>query len=158
MREGALLNRTVGGYRLMDPLGAGGMGEVYRAVHLRLGRVAAVKVLSGVKPGGTLLSRFHNEARIHAGLSHPNIVTLYDFLEVDGWPVIVMEYVDGETLDARIRRSGGIPVPDALRLFERVVDAVGYLHARGVLHRDLKPNNIKLTSGGDVKLLDFGIA
>src|SRR5216683_2121732 len=92
------LNTHIGHYRLVAFLGMGGMGEVYRAIHTRIGRGVALKVLSLTNQDSKFAQRFLNEARIHAGLHHPNIVTLYDFLEVDGKPCIVMEYVDGITL------------------------------------------------------------
>jgi len=152
-----LVNSVIGDYRVEEFLGAGGMGEVYRGVHLKIGRVAAIKILTAVKdPGFT--ARFLNEARIQAGLHHPNIVTLYDFIEHRGRPCIVMEYVDGVTLAERIRVAGRLPPEQALGLFRPVVEAVGYIHANGIVHRDLKAHNIKISSQGAIKLLDFGIA
>lgn len=154
-----LANAAIGEYRLLESLGAGGMGEVYRAVHSRIGRVVAVKILSGAEPGAGLAERFMNEARIQAGLHHPHIAEFYDFVEFEGRPCIIMEYVDGITLDDRIRRArGGLPVAEALAIFRAVVEAIAYLHERGILHRDIKSSNIKLSSAGQVKLLDFGIA
>jgi serine/threonine protein phosphatase PrpC len=134
------------------------MGEVYRGVHRDLGRIAAIKVLNTARTGPTALERFRNEARIHATVHHPNIATMYEFLEVGGAPCIVMEFVDGETLDERLHHRGAIPLPEALAIFARIVDAVGYLHSRGIVHRDIKANNVKVTSTGVVKVLDFGIA
>lgn len=158
MPAGTYLNASVGSYRLVDFLGAGGMGEVYRGIDTRLGRVVAIKVLSTSGQGGTLLERFKNEARIQSTLRHPNVVTLFDFLELGGQPCIVMEYVDGETIDGRIRRCGPIDAALALELFAAIAEAVGYLHDRGIIHRDLKASNIKLTDTNQVKLLDFGLA
>jgi serine/threonine protein phosphatase PrpC len=158
MPQANFVNTTVGPYRLVDFLGAGGMGEVYRGIHTSLGRMVAVKVLVNPHSASSLLERFQNEARIQAGLAHPNVVALYDFLTLGSHPCIVMEYVDGDTVDERIRRYGALPVDEALQLFERMVDAVGYLHRQGIVHRDLKCNNIKLTASGTVKLLDFGLA
>ncbi|MBL8409370.1 MAG: serine/threonine-protein kinase [Candidatus Accumulibacter phosphatis] len=154
-----LANAAIGEYRLLESLGAGGMGEVYRAIHSRIGRVVAVKILSGAEPGPGLAERFINEARIQAGLHHPHIAELYDFVEFDGRPCIIMEYVDGITLHDRIQRArGGMPASEALTVFRAVVEAIAYLHGRGILHRDIKSSNIKLSSSGQVKLLDFGIA
>lgn len=158
MSRAALINSSIGDYRLVDYIGAGGMGEVYRAVHSKIGRVVAVKVLTQSVPSPSFITRFHNEARIQASLHHHNIATLYDFLEFNGQPCIVMEYVDGETLTQRIGRFGSLPVEDALYIFQTVTEAIHYIHGQGVLHRDIKSNNIKISSTGEVKLLDFGIA
>ncbi len=150
------LQYRLGDYRVVEFLGAGGMGEVYRAVHDKLGREVAIKVLSHIT--GKNRDRFMNEARIQAGLHHPNIATLYDFLYHEGKPCIVMEYVGGETLAERIQRVGILPITKTLHIFEAVVKAIAYLHDHRVLHRDIKSNNIKLDDSGEVKLLDFGIA
>ena len=153
------LNTTVGEYQLIDFLGAGGMGEVYRGMHAKIGRVAAIKVLTvAARREPDFVERFFNEARIQASLQHPNIATLYDFLEFQGQPCIVMEYVDGQTLCDRVRPYGALHPAEALQIFAAVVDAVAYVHRHGIIHRDIKSNNIKISSGGQVKLLDFGIA
>lgn len=153
-----LLGLQIGDYQLVEFLGAGGMGEVYRAVHTRLNRPVAVKVLHKTRSPNTFVERFRNEARIQADLKHPNIVTLYDFVEYDGRLCIIMEYVDGPSLDVRIRQEGRVPVDEALRLFQPVVEALNYTHRQGVVHRDVKPHNVKISRNGEVKLLDFGIA
>jgi eukaryotic-like serine/threonine-protein kinase len=158
MGNGSLLNSQVGEYRLVDFLGAGGMGEVYRAVHLKIGRVVAVKVLTRAEKNPSLVERFLNEARIQASLHHPNIATLYDFQEVQGNPCIIMEYVDGQNLDERLRCFTCPPLSEAVFIFQAVVEALSYMHGSGVIHRDIKTNNIKVNSAGQVKLLDFGIA
>lgn len=156
------MNRLIGfnisGYRLVDFLGAGGMGEVYRAVHSKIGRVVAIKVLTRFESGSDSTERFINEARIQAGLHHPNIATLYDFLECNGRPCIIMEYVDGQTLYERIRAHGTLPLSEAMFIFRPVVEAIAYLHDQGIVHRDIKSSNIKISTAGEVKLLDFGIA
>ncbi|MBL8961023.1 MAG: serine/threonine protein kinase [Gemmatimonadetes bacterium] len=156
MSAGTLRPTTLGPYRVVDFLGAGGMGEVYRATHTATGRVAAVKVLTRANTP-TMRERFRNEGRIQAGLQHPHIVTLYDLFEVDGLPCLAMEYVAGASLDA-IAQRGSIPVPQALAWFAQVADAVAYIHGRGVIHRDLKTSNIRIDEQGRVRLLDFGIA
>ncbi len=157
MPIGSLIDSQVGPYRLVDFLGAGGMGEVYRGVDPS-NRVVAVKVVTGTRATPALLQRFRNEARIQASLRHPNIATVLEITEIAGQPCIVMEFVDGETLEERIGRSSGLPAVEALRIMATVTEAVGYLHDHDVIHRDLKASNIKVTSGGAAKLLDFGLA
>ncbi|MBV6521214.1 MAG: Serine/threonine-protein kinase PknD [Gemmatimonadaceae bacterium] len=158
MSAGSLQRTTLGPYRLAGFLGAGGMGEVYRAVEVQTGRVVALKVLVQTARGGDQANRFRDEARIQSAMKHPAIAELHEYFEVDGLPCIAMEFVDGDTLDAVLRRRGPLPAQEALRLFADIVDAVGYLHQRGVIHRDIKSTNVKLTESGGVKLLDFGIA
>jgi predicted Ser/Thr protein kinase len=153
-----LINCTVGEYRVIDFIGAGGMGEVYQATHTKIGRMAAIKVLTHVTGTAGMLERFFNEAKIQASLHHPNIATLYDFAEINGLPCIIMEYVDGMTLAERVRPSGPLPLAETLYVFQAVVEAITYMHNHGVVHRDIKSNNIKLGLDGQVKLLDFGIA
>lgn len=152
------LDSFIADYRLVDFLGAGNMGEVYRAVHPKIGRVVAVKVLTHPDYSSNNADRFFNEAAIHASLHHQGIVTLYDFIEWNGRPCIIMEYIDGQTLDERLRQCGPPPVSEAIGIFQDVVEAVGYLHRQGVIHRDIKASNIMISSVGQVKLLDFGIA
>jgi serine/threonine protein kinase len=152
-------NQTVGEYRIVDFLGAGGMGEVYRAMHSKIGRVAAVKVLTQATQSSGFVERFFNEARIQASLQHPNVATLYDFCEVAGQPCIIMEYVDGDTISERIEAyHAPLPLSETVYVFEKVCEAIEYVHRHGVIHRDIKSNNIKISAEGKVKLLDFGIA
>jgi serine/threonine-protein kinase len=158
MSPGTMRRSTLGNYRLVDFLGAGGMGEVYRGMHQTTGRVAAVKILTATGRSPSMGERFRNEARIQSTLSHPHIVTLYEFFEAEGLPCIAMEYVSGETLDHLLQTYGPLSAGQALTWFAQVVDAVGYVHQRGIVHRDLKTNNIKIDDDGRVKLLDFGIA
>lgn len=158
MSAGLPMNASIGPYRVIDYVGAGGMGTVYRVSHRATGRVAAAKVMSGGAVAPRALERFHNEARILQALSHPSISEMYELLQVDGAPCLVMEYVDGETLEQLLRMRGPFPVADAVRILASLADAVGYIHQRGVIHRDLKTNNVKIDSRGAVKLLDFGIA
>lgn len=152
----SLLNATIGDYRLVDFLGAGGMSEVYRAIHTKHGRVVAIKMMT--QPGRIQLDRFYNEARIQASLQHPAIAEYYGLHEFQGLPCLIMELVDGETLSERIAASGNFSPAEALAIFRQIVDAVAYVHSRGIIHRDLKSNNIKITPDGRVKLLDFGIS
>ncbi|HWP42943.1 MAG TPA: serine/threonine-protein kinase, partial [Blastocatellia bacterium] len=158
MGNSNLLNATIGEYRIVGTIGAGGMGEVYRAVHNKIGRVAAVKVLSQATRSPEFVDRFLNEARIQASLQHPNIATLYDFLEFNNQPCIIMEFVEGQTLTEYIGMRGALHLAEAVPIFRAVVEALAYVHDRGIIHRDIKSNNIKITPTGQVKLLDFGIA
>ena len=152
-------NQLVGEYRIVDFLGAGGMGEVYRAMHQKIGRIAAVKVLTQATQSSGFVERFFNEARIQASLHHPNVATLYDFCEVCDQPCIIMEYVDGQTISERIAAfRAPLPLSETVYVFEKVCEAIDYIHRHGVIHRDIKSNNIKISSQGEVKLLDFGIA
>ncbi len=158
MPTGAWIDTTIGHCHLVEFLGAGGMGEVYRATDLRTGGTVAVKLLTAARDNRTLQARFQNEARIHARLAHPHIARMLEFLEHEGTPAIVMEYVDGETLDQRVARGGAIPVDQAARHAVDLLDAVAYLHRRTIIHRDIKSTNVKVSGDGVIKLLDFGIA
>lgn len=153
------IGEMIGDYRIVGFLGAGGMGSVYHGVHRKIDRPAAIKVLSNPADGSTFKERFFNEARVQSSLHHPNIATLFDFQESAGRDefFIVMEYVDGETLDALIGRRY-FAVEDALVTFKSICEAVKFIHENNIVHRDIKPQNIKLSSKGTVKLLDFGIA
>jgi serine/threonine-protein kinase len=149
----------IGDYRIVGFLGAGGMGSVYHGVHTKIDRPAAIKVLSNPADGSTFKERFFNEARVQSSLQHPNIATLYDFqVSASGDDLfIVMEFVDGETLDAFIGRRH-FAVEDALVTFRSICEAAKFMHENNVVHRDIKPQNIKISSKGVVKMLDFGIA
>ncbi len=153
-----VLGTTVGGYRLIDVLGAGGMGEVFRAEDVRLGREVALKVLHDSLASDTdWFARFEREARVLASLNHPNIATLLGFRDLDDRCVIEMELVPGDTLAKRIA-TGAVPLNELLPIVKQIAQALEAAHDRGVIHRDLKPANIKITPDGRVKVLDFGIA
>ncbi len=148
----------LGPYEVVAPLGAGGMGEVYRARDTRLGREVALKVLpSELAANAKRRARFELEARAVASLNHPHIVTLYSLEEEGPTVFLTMELVDGETV-AAIAARRRVDLPGVLRIASAVADAVGYAHAHGVLHRDLKPANLMVTRDGRVKVLDFGLA
>ncbi len=147
----------LGPYEIVSPLGAGGMGEVYRARDTRLDRAVAVKVLSErLAASGELRQRFEREARAVSQLQHPHICTLYDVGRQDETEYLVMELLEGETLEKRLER-GALPLADVLRIGREMAGALDFAHRRGVAHRDLKPGNIFLAKGG-AKLLDFGLA
>ncbi|MFN2386659.1 MAG: protein kinase [Thermoanaerobaculia bacterium] len=147
----------LGPYEVLGPLGAGGMGEVYKARDTRLGRTVAVKVLSErLSTDAELRQRFEREARTISQLSHPHICALYDVGHQDGTEYLVMEYLEGEALSERLAR-GPLPLAQVLRYGTEVADALHKAHRGGIVHRDLKPGNVMLTASG-VKLLDFGLA
>ena len=147
----------LGPYEILSLLGAGGMGEVYRARDTRLDRTVAVKVLaSHLSSSPELKQRMEREARAISSLNHPNICTLHDIGSQDGTNYLVMEYLEGETLDARLQR-GPLPLKQVLEYGMQVCDALEKAHRAGIVHRDLKPGNVMLTASG-AKLLDFGLA
>ena len=148
----------LGPYEILGPLGAGGMGEVYRARDLRLGREVAIKVLpAGYSTDPERLRRFEQEARATAALNHPNILTVFDIARQDESPYIVSELLEGETLRDKLQ-SGELPVKKAVDFALQVIRGLVAAHERGIFHRDLKPENIFVTRTGQVKILDFGLA
>jgi serine/threonine-protein kinase len=161
-----VVGQTVGNYRIISKLGEGGVGEVYLAQHPDIGRKVAIKfVRRAVAEDPTLYGRFLAEARAANAIQHPNIVEVLDFGRLaDGQPYIVMEYLSGESLAARLQRLGALPVVDAVDLAAQVAGVLTAAHAKGIVHRDLKPDNVFLvairtaTGGEAVKVLDFGIA
>jgi serine/threonine protein kinase len=147
----------LGIYRLIAPLGAGGMGEVWKAEDTRLGRTVAIKILpAAVATESDAMGRLRREARTAAQLNHPNIATIHAFDEAEGRLYIVMEYAEGESLASVIRR-GPIAEADVCRIGKAVADALAEAHAKGIVHRDIKPDNV-VVNGPRVKVLDFGIA
>ena len=148
----------LGPYEIVLPLGAGGMGEVYRARDPRLGREVAIKVLSSALTGdGDRLPRFEQEARATAALNHPNILAVFDIGQQDGSPYIVSELLGGDTLRASLHH-GPLPMKQAVEYGLQILRGLAAAHDRGIFHRDLKPENIFVTSDGRIKILDFGIA
>src|SRR5678816_1178762 len=149
---------SLGPYEILAPLGAGGMGEVYRARDTRLGRDVAIKVLpAAVASSPERLARFEREAKTVAGLNHPNIVVLHSIEEAGGTRFLTMELVEGRDL-ASFVNSGGLPVHSLLDVAIGLSDALVAAHEKGVVHRDLKPANVMVTREGRVKVLDFGLA
>ncbi len=149
----------IGPYEVVSPLGAGGMGEVWRARDPRLSRDVAVKVLpAALAADPERRARFEREGRLLASLSHPNIAAVLGLEDAGGAPALVMELVEGETLAERLQQHGALAPAEALALARQVAEAVEYAHERGIVHRDLKPANVKLTHDGSAKVLDFGLA
>jgi serine/threonine protein kinase len=147
----------LGPYEIQSPLGAGGMGEVYRARDVRLDRTVAIKVLaSHLSSSPELKQRMEREARSISSLNHPHICHLYDVGSQDGTDYLVMEFLEGETLAQRLRK-GALPLNEILKIGIAVAEALAVAHRQGIVHRDLKPGNIMLTKGG-AKLMDFGLA
>ncbi len=148
----------LGLYEIVAPLGAGGMGEVYRARDTRLGREVALKVLpDALARDAERQARFEREARLLASLNHASVATVHGFEEAEGSRFLVMELVAGETLDQKLAR-GPLPVEEALSLARQIAEALEAAHAAGIVHRDLKPGNVKISPEGRVKVLDFGLA
>ena len=152
---GTLVN---GRYRIVGLLGRGGMGEVYRATDLTLAQAVALKFLPETGVSERVLERFHAEVRIARQISHPNICRVYDIGEVDGQPFISMEYVDGEDLADLLQRIGRLPADKALDTARKICAGLAAAHDRGVIHRDLKPQNIMLNKRGEPVIMDFGLA
>ncbi len=153
----SLIGRQIGHYQIVTRIGAGGMGEVYRAIDTRLNRTVAIKVLSAqlsLRPD--LRKRFEREAKAISNLNHPNICTLHDIGQAEGFDYLVMEYLEGETLAQRLKK-GPLPTEQLLKVAIEIAMALDQAHRKGVVHRDLKPGNIMLTKTG-AKLLDFGLA
>lgn len=150
-------------YEIISELGVGGMGTVYKARHVHLGKIVAVKVLNGEKHDANQIQRFAHEAKVVSQLEHPNIVAVQDYgVTAEGSPFLVMEFVQGRTLDKMLEEGGPLGVESAMPIFEQICVALEHIHAAGVVHRDLKPSNILIAEDADgkpiVKIADFGIA
>ena len=157
-KQGGELTR-IGKYEIIDVLGRGGMGVVYRGIDKQIGREVAIKTLTqGFMGDANMLARFYEEGRRTGRLNHPNIVTVYDLGDDNGTPYIVMECVQGEPLDKLLRGGSQLTLADKLGILEEVCSALGYAHRNNVIHRDVKPANIFVQPDGSAKLLDFGIA
>jgi serine/threonine protein kinase len=153
-----MIGRTIGKYRVVGKLGQGSGGAVYKALDETLHREVAIKILNSHRAKPETMKRFRSEATTLAKLNHPGIATIYEFVEWNADLLIAMELVRGETLEKLSRRSGPMLPDRAAYLIDRVLSALDYAHSAGVVHRDMKPSNIMVTTSGDVKIMDFGIA
>ncbi|MDX2141100.1 MAG: protein kinase [Chloroflexota bacterium] len=150
--------QMIGQYRILEPVGQGGMATVYKGYHARLDRIVAIKMIHRQyldDPG--FVARFEREAQIVAKLDHPNLVPVYDYAEHDGQPYIIMKFIEGTTLK-HVMAQGAVPIADIIEVMSRVASALDYAHSRGVLHRDIKPSNVMLDRDGMPYLADFGLA
>jgi eukaryotic-like serine/threonine-protein kinase len=149
-----LIGKNINGYIIKQFIGAGGMGEVYKAEHPHLNRTVAVKVLFQ----DSQKARFQNEAYIQASIRHENIAAMYEYTVFENKPCIIMEFIEGQTLDKYIQQKGKLKNDELLAIFKQIVGAIAHLHQNQIIHRDIKPSNIKIMNDGTIKLLDFGIS
>ena len=155
-KEGTVLD---GRYKFLEKVGSGGMAEVYKARDMVLNRIVAVKILrDSLASDADFIERFNKEAQRAAGLSHPNIVSIYDVGETEGLHYIVMEYVSRETLKNQLQKSKRLNVRESLRIVKDIARALAHAHSNNIVHCDIKPHNILVAPDGQVKVADFGIA
>lgn len=152
-----MIGREIGPYRIIEKIGQGGMGIVYKGLHVKLEQEVAIKVLAPeLSRDPAMRERFINEAKIQARISHPNVVNVLNYVEEGSNLFLVMEFIPGETLDSRLKNTGCCP--DAINACISVLSALDFMHFRGIVHRDIKPGNIMFLEDGTVKVMDFGIA
>ena len=154
-----IIGKVLDNYRILQNIGRGGMGFVFKALNIKLNKIVAIKMIApALAMNDSFMSRFESEAKTLAKLENPNIVGIHD-LRVDSvYAYIVMEYVEGVTLGRLIKERGAIPWRQALKLFNQVLNAIEHAHKEGIIHRDIKPNNVLINRQGVVKITDFGLA
>lgn len=154
-----MLGKEVGAYRILEKIGQGGMGVVYKGIHVQLEQEVAIKVLSSTYASEPVMrQRFIQEAKIQARLTHPHVVNILNYLEEGEDIFLVMEYVRGDTLEQRLKNVGSCATDEAVSICQGVLSALSFMHIKGIVHRDIKPGNIMFTDTGLVKVTDFGIA
>lgn len=155
-----MIDRKIHNYRILELLSEGGMGTVYKAVNMQLGRIVAIKVLNPLLFNKQdIRARFKSEAINLSKLDHPNIIKIYDFIENQDGLFIIIEFVEGKTLDEYVKEiSGPIPEARAIKIFSQILDAISYMHSKNIIHRDIKPGNFMITDDDNIKIIDFGIA
>ncbi|MBE2281214.1 MAG: protein kinase [Ignavibacteriaceae bacterium] len=154
-----MVGAIIGNYKIVSKVGEGGMGVVYKALDLKLERFVALKILNQqTSQSAQFIERFKREARNQAKLNHPNIIPVYGFIDEVGYLGIVMEFVDGETLEQIIDRKGKLELDEAVNFLKQILRGVGYAHSKGFIHRDIKPSNVIIDTDGVAKIMDFGIS
>lgn len=154
-----MVGKQIGPYRIVEKVGQGGVGTVYKGIHTKLEQEVAIKVLSSqFSHDSNMRERFFKEAKIQAKFSHPNVVNILNYLEDGENNFLVMEYIKGETLENWLERGGRLPIEKAISTSLSVLEALDFMHSKGIVHRDIKPSNIMFTDNGHVKVTDFGIA
>ena len=153
-----MVSKTVGPYKIVKKIAFGGMGVVYKGIHTKLEQEVAIKVLSPqFSSNQNMKSKFLSEAKIQAQLSHPNVVNIMNYIEEDDETYLIMEYIDGETLEDLLQRKNKLPIDEAINISKGILSALKYMHSKGLAHRDIKPSNIMFNNEGVVKVTDFGI-
>jgi len=153
-----MVSKIVGPYKIVKKIAFGGMGVVYKGIHTKLEQVVAIKVLSPqFSSNQNMKSKFLSEAKIQAQLSHPNVVNIMNYIEDDDETYLIMEYIDGETLEDMLQRKNKLSIEEAVNISKGILSALKYMHSKGLAHRDIKPSNIMFNKEGVVKVTDFGI-